>query len=199
MSNDRVWRVLLGLGGVTLAIGGPLHPRGDGMHAMLIDPNWFPSHAAQLVGYILIGLGVSRFRRVMPHTPAVQRWSGLAAVALVLQAFEMAVHLASKLDADKLGAGLATPILSTHLALATVIYPLFAIAMIGLVVTGARHRELGNPWMVWLGVLGLVGHGFAGLLVAGFGIEWATIGFPMAMFFAIWALMVSLMPSRAPM
>lgn len=197
MPNDRVWRILFGLGGVVMTSGGPLHPRGETMHAMLIDPNWVPAHVAQLAGYTLIGLGASRFRRVMPHTPAMQRWSGLAVVALALQAVEMAVHLASKLDADKLGAGLATPILTTHLALATVIYPLFAIVMIGLVVTGARHRELGNPWMAWLGVLGLLGHGLAGLLVAGFGIGWATIGFPMAMLFALWACIASLMKSRA--
>lgn len=198
MQTDRLWRVLFGVGGVIMAAGGPLHPRGETMHSMLIDPNWFPSHMAQLVGYGLMTLGVMRFRRVMPHSAAVQRWSGLAALGLALQTVEMAFHLASMVDADNLAAGLATPVLSTHMVLAITIYPLLAILMGGLIVVAAKTRELGNPWLAPLGIAGLVAQAIAVVLVAAFDIQAARIGFPMVMLFALWTVLVSLMPSRAP-
>lgn len=168
------------------------------MHGMLVNPNWFPSHLAMLIGFGLMALGIMRFRRIMPHSPAVRRWSGLAAIGLVLQTVEMAFHLASMVDADKLAAGLATPILSTHIVLALTIYPLLAILMSGLIVAAARTRELGNPWVAPLGIAGLVAQAVAVVLVVGFDMLAARIGFPMVMLFAIWTVVVSLMPSRSP-
>jgi hypothetical protein len=196
MPADRLWRILFAAGGVIMAAGGPLHPRGETMHSMLIDPNWFPSHMAQLVGFGLMTLGMMRFRRVLPHSPAVRRWSGLAALGLALQTVEMAFHLASMVDAEKLAAGLATPVLSTHIVLALTIYPLLAILMSGLIVVAARTRELGTPLLAPLGIAGLVAQAIAVVLVAGFDMQAARIGFPMVMLFAIWTVVVSLMPSR---
>lgn len=198
MPADRLWRVLFGVGGVIMAAGGPLHPRGETMHSMLIDPNWFPSHMAQLIGFGLMTLGMMRFRRVMPHSAAVQRWSGLAALGLALQTVEMAFHLASMVDAENLAAGLATPVLSTHIVLALTIYPLLALLMSGLIVVAARTRELGNGWIAPLGIAGLIAQAVAVVLVAGFDIQAARVGFPMVMLFAIWTVLVSVMPSRAP-
>lgn len=198
MQNDRLWRVLFGVGGVIMAAGGPLHPRDETMHGMLINPSWFPSHMAQLVGYSLMTLGMLRFRRVMPHSPAVQRWSGLAAIGLALQTVEMAFHLASMVDADNLAAGLATPVLSTHMVLALICYPLLAILMSGLIVVAARTRELGNAWIAPLGIAGLVAQALAIVLLATLNLQWARIGFPMVMLFALWTVLVSLMPSRTP-
>jgi hypothetical protein len=196
MPADRLWRILFAAGGVIMAAGGPLHPRGETMHSMLIDPNWFPSHMAQLVGFGLMTLGMMRFRRVLPHSPAVRRWSGLAALGLALQTVEMAFHLASMVDAEKLAAGLATPVLSTHIVLALTIYPLLAILVSGLIVVAARTRELGTPLLAPLGIAGLVAQAIAVVLVAGFDMQAARIGFPMVMLFAIWTVVVSLMPSR---
>jgi hypothetical protein len=151
---------------------------------------------AQLVGFGLMTLGMMRFRRVLPHSPAVRRWSGLAALGLALQTVEMAFHLASMVDAEKLAAGLATPVLSTHIVLALTIYPLLAILMSGLIVVAARTRELGTPLLAPLGIAGLVAQAIAVVLVAGFDMQAARIGFPMVMLFAIWTVVVSLMPSR---
>ena len=179
-----------------MAVGGPLHPRDETMHGMLVNPDWFPSHMAQLVGFGLMTLGMMRFRRIMPHSPAVQRWSGLAALGLALQTVEMAFHLASMVDAEKLAAGQATPILSTHIVLALTIYPLLAILMSGFVIAAAKTRELGNPWLAPLAIFGLVAQAIAVVLVAGFDMQAARIGFPMVMAFALWTVVVSLMPSR---
>jgi hypothetical protein len=168
------------------------------MQAMLVNPSWFPSHMAQLVGYGLMTLGMMRFRRIMPHSLAVRRWSGLAALGLFLQTVEMAFHLASMVDADHLAAGLATPVLSIHIVLAVTIYPLLAILMGGLIIVAARTRELGNMWLAPIGIAGLIAQAVAVVLVVGLDMQAARIGFPMVMLFAIWTVVVSLMPSRAP-
>lgn len=198
MSTDRLWRVLFGLGGIVMAVGGPLHPRDDTMQAMLVNPSWFPSHMAQLVGLALMTLGMMRFRRIMPHSPAVRRWSGLAALGLFLQTVEMAFHLASMVDADNLAAGLATPVLSTHIVLAVTSYPLLAILMGGLILVAGRTRELGNLWLAPIGIAGLTAQAVAVVLVVGLDMQAARVGFPMVMLFATWTVVVSLMPSRAP-
>jgi hypothetical protein len=195
--RDRLWRVLFGLGGVVMAAGGPLHPTGETMHSMLVDPNWFPSHLAQLVGYALMTAGMLLFRRNGPLSPGVQRWAGLAVLGLALQTVEMAFHLASMVDADKLAAGASTPVLSTHIALAVTMYPLLAILMSGFIIVAARTRELGNRYIAPLGVAGLVAQAVAVLLVVGADMQAARIGFPMVMLFAIWTVIVSVMKRRS--
>jgi hypothetical protein len=198
MQRDGLWRVLFGLGGVVMAAGGPLHPTGETMHSMLIDPNWFPSHMAQLAGYALMTAGLWLFWRGKPHSAAVQRWLGLGVLGLALQTVEMGFHLASMVDADKLAAGASTPVLSTHIALAVTVYPLLAILMSGLIVVAARTRELGNPLIAPLGIAGLVAQAVAVVLVVGLDMQAARIGFPMVMLFAVWTVLVSLMKSRTP-
>lgn len=191
------WRILLGLGGIVMAIGGPLHPTGETMHSMLVDPNWFPSHLAQLIGFALMTLGIVRFR-AQPLSPAVRRWSGLGALAMGLQTIEMAFHLASMVDADNLAAGAATPVLSTHIFLAVTIYPLLAILMGGLIIVAGRTRELGNALIAPLGVAGLVAQAVAVVLVAVFDMQAARIGFPLVMLFAAWTVIASAMKSHTP-
>lgn len=197
MQDDRLWRALFAVGGVVMAVGGPLHPRDATMQAMLVNPDWFPSHLAQLIGFALMTLGLMRFRRVVPLSPPVRRWSGLAAIGLALQTVEMGFHLASMVDADRLAAGAATPVLSTHIVLAVTIYPLLAVLMGGFVIVAGRTRELGTPWLAPLAILGLVAQAVAVLLVVGLDMQAARIGFPMVIAFAIWTVVVSLLPRRA--
>ncbi len=75
---------------------------------------------------------------------------------------------------------LPTPVATTHGWLATLIYPLFAIALFGLVRAGMQTRELGSVWIGWLGFIGAVAHGVVMLLVVHLGIGEAGILFPIA-------------------
>ncbi len=158
------------------------------MVEMLHDPQWVPSHLLQLAGYLALTLALLGFWRVAAHDPAMRRWSRLAAVGASLQSVEMAFHLAAVVDADHLAAGAATPVLTTHLALAVIAYPLFAATMIGLIWVGARTRELGRPMIAWFGILGAVAHGLAAPLVAVFHIERARMLFPAVLLLAGWAV-----------
>jgi nitrate reductase NapE component len=97
----------------------------------------------------------------------------------------MAFHTASAVDHANLVAGRATPILTTHLWLAVVVYPVFALALVGLIVVGVREGVLGPRWIAWLGIVGLLAHGAAAPLVILFQVPRAEMLFPMLLLFAI--------------
>src|SRR6185312_1991711 len=88
-------------------------------------------------------------------------WLRWAIVAAALQTVEMTLHTLAFVDHDHLVAGQPTPVLSTHLTLAVVVYPLFALTMIGIIVAGARERALGSWWIAGLGIAGVAAHGAA--------------------------------------
>jgi hypothetical protein len=159
MPGTDGWRVALVLSGVLIAVGGPRHPRGA-MVQMLADPAWVPAHALMCAGFaaLLVALVLFR-RRALP--PRTAWWSRLAVAAAALQTIEMGLHAAAVVDHAHLAAGQPTPVLTTHLAIAVPIYPLFAVAMIGLMVAGARDRSLGSAWIAPVGILGAIGHGLS--------------------------------------
>jgi hypothetical protein len=150
-----------------------------------------------LAGFVLLTAALHGFWRGVARAPRMRRWAGLAFLATAVQTIELVFHLFSFLDVEQLTAGGATPILSTHLALALVVYPVFAVLVSGAIVVGARTGELGRAWFAPLGVAGAVAHGLAPLLVLTFEIEWARILFPMVMLFALWTVLVALMPRNA--
>ncbi len=191
----RYWRLLLAVGGVMIVIGGPMHPGGT-MAEMLADPAWIPSHAWVLAGLVALSLAFLGFWRNVASSPAMRRWAGLAFWGTLLQTVEMIFHHFSYLDLDRLLAGQATPILTIHLALALVVYPLFAVLVVGAILVGVRTGELGRGWFAPLGVVGAMAHGLAPLLVLTFEIEQARILFPMVMLFAIWSVLTAIFPRR---
>lgn len=193
LSLTRLWRPLLALGGIFVVVGGPMHPGGT-MAEMLADPAWIPSHAWVLAGFVTLSLAFWGFWRGVAVSPAMRRWAGLAFWATLLQTVELLFHHFSYLDLERLVAGQSTPILSTHLALALVVYPLFAILVIGAIIVGARTGELGRMWFAPIGVIGAAAHGLAPLLVLTFEIEQARILFPMVMLLALWGVLTAFMP-----
>lgn len=193
---QRFWRQLLALGGLLVVVGGPMHPAGT-MAEMLAHPAWIPSHAWVLAGFVLLTAALHGFWRGVAQAPAMRWWAGAAFYATLVQTIELVFHLFSYLDVGRLVAGSATPILTTHLALALVVYPVFALLVSGAIVVGVRTGELGRAWFAPLGVTGAVAHGLAPLLVLTFEIERARILFPMVMLFALWTVLVALLPRRA--
>ena len=123
--------------------------------------------------------------------------AGRFASTTALQAIEMAVHAAAYVDLQNLLAGRSTPVLSTHLMMTVIIYPIFGVLMSGFIIVAARERALGALWMGWIGVIGALAHGAAGLLMVGFNSEVVRQGFPLIMLVMIWALIAALMPRRA--
>ena len=96
---------------------------------------------------------------------------------------------------DRLVAGLATPVLTTHLWMTAVVYPIFALTIIAFLIAAGRDRVLGSWWIAWLGIIGVTGHGIAGPLVVIWGIQ--TGLFALIVLLAIWMILAACWPATA--
>lgn len=166
-----------------------MHPGGT-MAEMLADANWLPSHVLVLAGFIAMAAGLWAFGAAVPLPARSRRWCRLALGATILQSIEMAFHTAAMVDHHNLVTGAATPILSTHLVLAVILYPVFAIAVTGFIVVAARDGVL-RWWAGAIGIAGAIGHGLSAPLVVGLNIEAARVLFPTIVLIAIWLLIVA--------
>jgi hypothetical protein len=189
-----MWRALFLAAGVMLAAGGPRHPGGT-MLEMLQHEDWFISHLLMTIGYALMTAGLVAFSRTALNTPAMARWTKLAIAGTVLQTIEMAVHTAAMVDAPHLAAGHATPILSTHLVMALLFYPIFGAATAIFFIKGMRERVVGSPWFAWIGIIGTIANGMAPVLVGGFGWMQARILFPFMIGIAVYLILAAVWPT----
>ena len=191
-----LWRLFFVLSALLLVAGGPRHPGGT-MAEMLAHPDWVPSHALTLAGFVALLVGLLLYQRTGSLPERTRTWVRLAVLGTALQVIETALHTAASIDQANLVAGRATPVLSTHLWLSVVLYPIFGLTLVGLIVAGVRDRVLGSAWIAWLGIVGLVAHAVAAPLVVVFDLVWARDLFPLLVLFALWTLLVGLWPSRA--
>jgi len=191
-----LWRPCFVLSALFILVGGPRHPRGT-MAEMLGHPDWVLSHALMLVGFVALLLGLILYNRGAAVPDRTRKWLRFALIGSALQVVEMVMHTVSVVDHANLVAGRATPVLTTHLWLAVVFYPIFAATIVGLILAGMRDRSLGSPWIGWLGILGAVAHGASAPLVILFEIEQARILFPGIALLAIWLLLGALWPLRS--
>lgn len=194
--RSRLWRLFFILSALFLVAGGPRHPGGT-MAEMLAHPDWVPSHALMLAGFVSLLVGLILYQRSVVLPDRTRMWARYAVLGTALQVVEMAFHTAASIDQLNLVAGRATPVLTTHLWLSVVLYPIFGLTLVGLIVAGARDRVLGSVWIAWLGILGALAHASAPPLVVLFGVERARILFPLLVLFALWTLLVGLWPTRA--
>lgn len=142
-------------------MGGPLHPRSDptlsfnaSTALMLADPHWPIAHALMLAGDVCVLLALIGLRRRTDLPAGLQRALRVAVVGASLAVVEMAFHLAAVVDRATLVAGAATPVLTIHLSLAVVAYPVFGLSMAAVALLGARKRAIGGATIAGLGILG---------------------------------------------
>jgi hypothetical protein len=194
-SRFSPWRILFVLASLLLLAGGPQHPGGT-MAEMLAHPKWFASHALVTAGFAAMLLGLVLFRRSITLPERSARWLRLALVGTALQVIEMFFHTGASVDHANLMAGRSTPILTTHLVLSALCYPIFAVTVAGFIWAAARDRVLGSHWISWLGILGVVGHGAAAPLVVVGGFIGARVLFMTMMLAALWLLLAAFWPVR---
>lgn len=192
--RSRAWRAAFVVGGL-LYLGGVQHPHGR-MVDMLSDPAWVRAHVTILAGLLALGGGLAAFRREVNGSPALRRWLGFAIVMTLLEVVEMAVHTVAFVDAGALAAGGPTPVLTTHLWMATLVYTPYAIALIGVIWLGQREGVLGSPWIGWIGMFGAAAHGVVMWLAIVLRIGPAGILFPLALTLGIWFVLAGLWPDR---
>ena len=198
----RPWRALFVLGGVLLIAGGSQHPSGN-MATMLADPKWLPGHSLQVAGFLAMCAGLALFRRE-PGVPARTRWwAGAASVMMGLDALEMMVHTLAYVDAGTAPVyasevSASSPVLLTHLWMATFISPLAGVTMLALIWAGMRERSLGSPWIGWLGMIGAAAHAAVMPLLFVMGLLQFGVLFPMVAFMAMWFVLAGVWPRRKP-
>lgn len=191
-----MWRGLFLAGGALILIGGPRHPGGT-MAEMLAHPDWLMAHVLVTGGFAAMLGGLLLFGRQAGLTERLRKVTRYAAIATALQTFEGVMHTASMADAGHLVAGHSTPILTTHLVLAVILYPVFAAGMIAFILAGVRERAVGSRWIAWLGILGAAAHGLSAPLAVGLAMEGARILFPMIIGLALWFVLAAVIPTRA--
>ena len=196
LSPSLATRLSLIAGGVLIAIGGPMHPGGT-MEQMLADSAWVPAHALVTGGFVGLLAGLELLRRQAAGSARLQRWLTLAVLASAAQTIDMALHTMAYVDLSALVAGQSTPVLTTHLALTAVIYPIFGVLLAGFIVVAGRERALGSNWIGWIGVLGCAGHGIAGPGTVVFNLPWARLLFPAIVLVALWAILAGAWPRGA--
>jgi hypothetical protein len=191
----HLWRAFFLLCAAGILTGGPLHPGGT-IAEMLAHPDWFRAHALVLAGFVALTVGLVLYLRTQPLSGAARVASKAAIVGCVLQSIEMIFHTAAMVDHHNLVTGAPTPILTTHLWMTSILYPVFGLTMTAFIVSAASSRQLGGWWIAWLGIAGALAHGAAGPLVVIWNIEGARILFPMVMFLALWCTLAACWPGR---
>jgi hypothetical protein len=127
----------------------------------------------------------------------MDRWLGFGILVTALEVIEMAVHTVAYVDGHALAAGHSTPVLTTHLWLATLIYPIFGVVMLGMISAAQRDRALGSPWFNWIGAIGAVAHGIVMPLLSFFEFMPARVLFPIAaLTLSLWFVLAGVWPAR---
>ncbi len=192
----RAWRVLFILGGSLVIVGGSQHPRGS-MVYMLAHPDWLWSHAVALFGVVALVAGLVFYRRVMVPSGSTERWVKISLIMGALQALEWGVHTFAYVDAARLAAGETTPVLTTHLWLATIVYTPFGISVIGLIIAGVREHSLGSPWIAWVGILGAASHAVVMILLFVLDLWQFSDLVWLSVLMALWFILAGFWPARA--
>ena len=193
------WRIALGVAGLLLIAGGPLHPDAHpeldffrSTALMLSDPGWVPSHALMLASFVVLLAGLIGLVRSGCLTGRSATVARVATIGGVVAVVEGVLHLAAVVDAAALQAGTPTPILDAHLALAVVAYPAIGLPLAVLAWLGGRSRMLTHPLLGALGALGAFLHGIAAPVVVTTRDQQFSFLFQGAILFAIWLVAVGI-------
>lgn len=206
MPKIALWRAAFFLSGAAMMAGGPRHPSphldlpfDDSIARMLAHPDWVPSHFFILLSFLLLLAGLALWQRDAGLSGRARTWSRFALVAAGLAVVEMSFHLAAVLDVDRLRAGAATPILTTHLFLTAIVNPLVGLTLAVLALHGARLRRLGSRWIAWMAVLGGAAFGAAGAYVVLTHDQRVSPLFAVgSSLLAFWFVLAAVWPTRAP-
>lgn len=139
-------------GGIAIAIGGQMHPRGSGetvddyIGVMLESGVWNFSHLAAMLGLVLGVIGLLVARRADVFGATVRPWLTFAIVGWSFGAAELVPHVLAVNEHDALLAGGSTPLLDSHLTIQMLATPLVGLSTIGLAVAVAREARTKPAW-----------------------------------------------------
>lgn len=193
--TQRTTAALFVAGGLLMAAGGQMHPRGSGatleahLLTMLQSPAWPVAHAVLLIGGVASALAFLVAWRTEAFGPQVQRWLPLAVAGWALGAAEMVPHLLAVNDAHALAHHEATPVLDAHLLMQVIATPAVGVtgAVVAVAVARAARTRAASALAAFAVVGGLLSAG-AGPLVMATGDTRFAVLFPFQAGLAVWLL-----------
>jgi hypothetical protein len=144
--TNNGWRLALVASGITLALGGSMHPESDAreplreeLAEMTSDPDWWLSHGLVVISTVLLAAGLWLAVRRQGWPERVGRPLRFAAIAVSAYVVESVFHFGAAIDSDALRDGGAAPVAFMHIGLSMLLYPLTgaAIALLGARTFGA--------------------------------------------------------------
>lgn len=191
------WALLAG--GAIFFVGGAMHPEEDPpgvslkehLRVMYNDGNWYPGHALLFVGMALMAAALvalvrsgalTRVRTAYVAGVAAAVTSSLGAVAAFL-------HLIMATEADRIAAGLSTPLTNLNFVVETIVTPAFGLSIAAFAVLGARTGSIGNRTAAGLAVVGGTGWALAGATFVF--TDALNPLFPLAGFLGVWAIVTA--------
>lgn len=194
-SRTTTTAALLIVGGLLMAVGGQMHPRGSGatvdeyLLTMFDSSLWVGAHTVSLLAGLVSVLAFVVAWRNEVFGPGVRRVLPLAIVGWGFGVLEMVPHLLAAGDASALAHHQATPVLDLHVGLQTIAGP--AVGLTGALLAVAVARAAGT-WparvLAAVAVLGGVLSAAAGPLVVLTGDPRVTILFAFQLGLAVWLL-----------
>jgi hypothetical protein len=154
MTAARKTTSLMIAGGMTMAIGGQLHPKGEGdtfddsVLSMLQNSAWNLSHLLLLVGLLLGVAALVVAKRGGVFAPSVGPWLTAAIVGWSLGAIEMIPHALSATESDAFQAGGSTPLLDLHTWIEVISTPALGLSSIALAIAVARDARTRPAWIL---------------------------------------------------
>ena len=194
-ATTRLVAVPLAAGGLLVALGGNLHPRGKGatlretLAEMLSSPAWNAAHLLSLAGLVVSVGAFVIARQARAFAPSVDRWLSVAAVCWALASVELIPHLLAVRDLDALHEHHDTPILDTHLWLAVFATPLIGLSAVALAIAVARSARTAPAWILaGIATVGGVAYALASPLIRLVGNPELSVLFAGQALIAVWLI-----------
>jgi hypothetical protein len=163
---------------------------------MLADRAWVPAHALLLVSFVLAAAGLAGLARSRVLSAAGTLAARVAVAGAALSTVEMTFHLAAVTERHAFAVGRSAPIVSIHMALAVVAYPVFGLAIAALAII--ERGRLGRLWRAAcvVGALGAIAHGVSAPIVVLSRDQQFSPLFKGAASMAIWFVVLSVVAPR---
>jgi hypothetical protein len=149
------------LGGVAFFIGGATHPGDSGegskvaqLHAMLVDPAWYPSHALLLTAFACFAAGIITIRMRGDLGAGMTKLLTVVSVITVIATLGMLLHLLAATNADAIAGHETNLRYHVQQVVETVFDSLWGLSIAALAVAGGLTRTVGNRITLALGLVG---------------------------------------------
>lgn len=166
-------RPALLIGAVAFFAGGITHPTDSGagnkvqqLHEMLVDPRWYPSHAALLVAMASFAVAFAALRRRAGDAAPAGPLLKAAVVVGCIATASMGLHLFAALGAESLEDGQHSVVSRLQTVNETAVDAAWGLAVAAVATVGGLTKTAGNRLTAPLGLVGGLAFALASATIA---------------------------------